>query len=132
MTIVLRVILILACAMTCLYTLRKIRKSQMQIEDSLFWIAISFGLLLISIFPELANFFSGIFGVGATVNFIFLVMIFILLLKVFMMSLKMSQMEDKIKKLVQRITIINQEEEELLEELSAGIETGKEKQSKDC
>ncbi|MBP3609556.1 MAG: DUF2304 domain-containing protein [Lachnospiraceae bacterium] len=105
MSIVLRIILVVACVLTCAYTLRKIRKSQMQIEDSLYWILISFGLVIVSIFPELVEKFSELCGVGAPVNFVFLVMIFLLLLKVFLMSLKMSQMEDKMKKLVQRLTI---------------------------
>ncbi len=111
MSMVFRIILIVACILTCAYTLRKIRKSQMQIEDSLFWILISIGLVCISIFPEIVTFFSNLIGVGAAVNFIFLVIIFILLLKVFFMSLKISQMEDKFKKLVQRMAIQNQEDE---------------------
>ena len=111
MSMVFRIILIVACILTCAYTLRKIRKSQMQIEDSLFWILISGGLVFISIFPEVIIFFSKLIEVGAPVNFVFLVVIFILLVKVFLMSLKISQMEDKFKKLVQRIAIQNQEDE---------------------
>lgn len=117
MSMVFRIILVVACVLTCAYTLRKIRKSQMQIEDSLFWILISFGLVLISIFPEIVMFFSNLIGVGAPVNFVFLVIIFILLLKVFFMSLKISQMEDKFKKLVQKIAIQNQKDEEKMSKL---------------
>lgn len=117
MSMVFRVILIVTCILTCAYTLRKIRKSQMQIEDSLFWILISIGLVCISIFPEIVTFFSKLIGVGAAVNFIFLVIIFILLLKVFLMSLKISQMEDKFKKLVQRMAIQNEEDEKKWDEL---------------
>lgn len=101
--------------LTCAYTLRKIRKSQMQIEDSLYWIIISVGLVIMSLFPRIVDFFSDLCGVGATVNFVFLVMIFILLAKVFLMSLKMSQMEERIKKLVQRMTIQNLENDNLMQ-----------------
>lgn len=130
MSIALRIILVVVCILTCAYTLRKIRKSQMQIEDSLFWIIISAGLVVISVLPDLASFFSHVFGIGATVNFVFLVMIFLLLIKVFLMSLKMSQMEDRIKKLVQRIAIQNQEEEVILNNFCK--EDGKEQQSEHC
>ncbi len=56
MTITLRIVLIAVCGLTCWYTLRKIRKSQMRIEDSLFFILLSFGLAGISIFPQVAEF----------------------------------------------------------------------------
>lgn len=115
MTTVLRIILIIACFLTCYYTLHKIRKSQMQIEDSIFWILFSIVLVVISVFPNIAYFIAGILGIGAPVNFVFLAMIFILLFKIFSMSIKMSQLEYRIKNLVQQIAIKNNEIEEKLE-----------------
>lgn len=109
MTIVLRIVLIIACLMTCYYTLHKIRKAQMQIEDSIFWILFSFVLVVISIFPQIAFFISDLLGIGASVNFVFLAMIFILLFKTFSMSIKISQLEYRIKNLVQQIAIKNHE-----------------------
>ena len=102
MTAVLKTVLILACLLTCFYTLHKIRKSQMQIEDSVFWIIISALLVIVSIFP----------GIGVPVNFVFLAMIFILLYKVFSMSVRISQLEYKLKNLVQQIAIKNYESQE--------------------
>ena len=101
----LRVILVIACVLTCAYTLRKIKKSQMLIEDSLFWIIISFGLVLLSAFPGLADRISTLIGIGSTVNCVFLVIIFILILKTFLLTLKVSQLEEKVKNLVQRLAI---------------------------
>ena len=54
MTGVLRAVLVLACLLTCCYTLHKIRKAQMQIEDSMFWILMSGVLVCVSIFPGIA------------------------------------------------------------------------------
>lgn len=105
MTITLRVVLIVACGLTCWYTLRKIRKSQMQIEDSLFWIFLSFGLAVVSLFPGLAEYFAGVLGIYSPTNFVFLAVIFLLLIKVFTLTLKFSQLEEKLKRLVQRIAI---------------------------
>lgn len=117
MSLILRIMLIASCMMTCVYTLRKIRKSQMQIEDSLFWICMSFGLVFLSIFPGIATKLTELLGIISPVNFVFLVMIFILILKVFLLSLKVSQLEDKQKHLVQRIAIqnMNQRKEEVAE-----------------
>lgn len=109
MTTVLRSVLIVACMITCYYTLYKIRKAQMQIEDSIFWILFSILLVFISIFPNIAYFISDLLGIGAPVNFVFLAMIFILLFKIFSMSIKISQLEYKIKNLVQQIAIKDNE-----------------------
>ena len=103
MTTILRIVLIITCLLTCYYTLHKIRKAQMQIEDSIFWILISVLLVFISLFPGIAYNISSLLGIGSPVNFVFLAMIFILLFKVFSMSIKISQLEYKIRNLVQQI-----------------------------
>lgn len=105
MTIVLRVILIIVCLLTMIFLIRKIRQAKVQIEDSLFWIFFSAGLLIISIFPQIADFMAKMLGIYSTVNFLFLFIIFILLIKIFNMSLHISQLENRIKELVQRVAI---------------------------
>ena len=109
MTIILRSVLIIVCILTCYYALHKIRKSQIQIEDAIFWIIFSIILVLISIFPKIAFFLADMLGIGSSVNFVFLSVIFILIYKVFSMSIKISQMEYRIKNLVQEIVIKNYE-----------------------
>lgn len=109
MTTLLRTVLIIVCFLTCCYALHKIRKSQMQIEDSIFWILFSVALVVISMFPNIAYFLADLLGVGSPVNFVFLAVIFILIFKVFSMSIKMSQLEYRIKNLVQQIAIKNHE-----------------------
>lgn len=105
MTITLRIVLIVVCGLTCWYTLRKIRKSQMRIEDSLFFIILSFGLAGISIFPQIAEFFSEFLGIFSPANFVFLTVIFLLMMKVFTLTLRYSQLEEKLKRFVQRFAI---------------------------
>ena len=63
MTIILRVILIIVCLLTMVFLIRKIRQAKVQIEDSLFWIFFSAGLLIISIFPQIADFMAGLLGI---------------------------------------------------------------------
>lgn len=105
MSLAFRIILILASLMTTLYIVRKIRNSKLQIEYAIFWIILSFLLILISIFPVLVTIPTNIIGMQAPVNFVFLVIIFILLIKAFMQTIEHSQLENKLNNLVQKIAI---------------------------
>lgn len=55
------------------YVIHKIRKSQLQIEHSIFWVALSFLFILFSIFPGLVQWLTHLCGMVAPVNFLFLV-----------------------------------------------------------
>lgn len=101
----LRILILLASIVTLFYVLRKIRKAQIQIVDSLFWIFLSFVFVVIGAFPQVVYLLTRLMGFQAPVNLIFLVMIFILLLKVFLSSIKISQLENKLDSLVQEMAI---------------------------
>ena len=105
MSVSLRIVLIIASILTLLYMLRKIQKSQLKIDDSIFWMFFSAGLLILSIFPDIAVFFSQILGIQSASNFIFLAIIFVLLLKLFLMTVKISKLENKLQTLVQRLAV---------------------------
>lgn len=105
MTLALRIVLIIFSILTAVFVFRKIRKSQMQIADSLFWIIFCSMLILLSIFPQIANYACNWVGVMAPVNFVFLAIIFLLLLKVFLMSVKISVLENKLQNLVQEYAL---------------------------
>jgi len=105
MTPVFRVVLIVVSLLTFFGIVKKIRNAKVQIENSIFWIGFSALLLLLSIFPGIANFVSDLLGIYSTVNFIFLFVIFVLLVHQFSNSLKISQLEDKIKELTQEIAV---------------------------
>ena len=55
MTITLRIVLIVASILTCTWIIQRIRKAQIKIEDSVFWILFSGVLILMSIFPRLVE-----------------------------------------------------------------------------
>lgn len=109
MSIYLRILLIIISILTGYYVLRRIRYAQLKIEDSIFWMAVSFFLILLSTFPSIAIKLSILIGIESPANFVFLVVIFILLIKVFMMSVKMSQNENKIETLTQHIAILEKD-----------------------
>lgn len=97
--------LLLVSIFTAIYISKKLRSSQIQITDAVFWIGISFLFIGLSIFPGIAIFISKKIGIDSPANFIFLVIIFLLLIKCFLLSIKVSQMEDKLNNLVQEIAI---------------------------
>ena len=72
MSVMLRTALIIISALTLWYTARKIRKSQLQIEDSIFWLVFPAALVVLSIFPDIASWAADQLGVQSPVNFIFL------------------------------------------------------------
>ena len=105
--IVLSTILIIASILTSAYVLRKLRKSQLSIQNSIFWFIGSVVLIVISIFPHLVINLSELLGFMSPINLIFIIIIFLLLLKIFLMSLQISKIEHKLEELVQEYAIGN-------------------------
>lgn len=111
MTIWFQVVLTVVSILTCSFILRSIRKSQVQINDALFWIFFSIVLLVFSIFPKLAEKIANTLGIVSAVNFIFLFIIFLLLINQFQLTLKLSRLDTKFKNLVQIIALRNKDED---------------------
>ena len=109
MSTIFRITLTAVSILTCAYVFRKIRKSQMRIDDAIFWIFFCIGVVVLSIFPQIASAMCDILGMEAPVNFVFLVFIFILIIKNFSMSVKISQLEEKLGNLAQRHELDNHE-----------------------
>lgn len=127
MSVMLRVCLIAASVLTMMGMMHKIRKSKVQIEDSIFWVLFSMVLILFSVFPQVAYLMSDLVGTDAPSNFIFLLIIFVLLVKIFSMTVRISQLETRLQELVQRIALSEMEyggERADRAELKSGEEKG--------
>lgn len=120
MSYYLRTILLSASVLALIYVFRKIRKAQIQLQDSLFWIFLSILFVVMGAFPQLVYALTRLVGFQAPVNLIFLMMIFILLIKVFLLSIKISQLENKLDNLVQELAI----SENIADERKNGTEAG--------
>ena len=105
MTMTLRVALVLVCVATMFLMMKKIRQSKLQIESAIFWIVLAGVLVVISIFPSVADFASHLVGIYATTNFV-------LIMKVFYMTIHISQLEAKVKELVQQMALAEKRREE--------------------
>ena len=79
MTLSLQLILAFVALVTFFVIFRSIRKSNLQIEESFFWLLFSTILLVLSIFPSIIIFFSKLLGFQSPANFVFLFIIFLLM-----------------------------------------------------
>lgn len=112
MSVALRAFLLIGALVTTLYVFRKIRRSTLQIQDAIFWIFFSLGLLVLSIFPGITFIASDLLRIQSPINFVFLCMIFILLVKIFTLSLQISQLQDTTRQLVQELALQKKQREE--------------------
>lgn len=105
MTLALRITLIVVSLLTLIFIAKKIRNAKVKLEDSIFWICLAAIIFLLSLFPQVFYWISGIVGTYAPVNFVFLFFIFVLLMQSFNLSMRISQADTKIKELTQQLAI---------------------------
>lgn len=105
MPIVLRVVLIVSSILMLLYMLKKVRKSKVQIEHTVFWIILGLLLIIISVVPQIVYMFAKLLKIQSPVNLVLAFIIFILIIKQFLMTIEISQLEIKIRELVEEIAL---------------------------
>lgn len=101
----LRVFLILAAILVLALIVRKIRKSEIQISDSVFWFFFAGSFVLLAIFPQIAFFFSNLLGFEAPSNFIFLYVIAVLVMREFSLNAKFAHLRLKLNTLIQEMAL---------------------------
>ena len=115
-----RLVLILGCLYTLLFFLRKISKNKVRISHAVYWILLSGALMVLSVFPELADWAAGLLGIYSTQNFIFLVAICLLVYQLFITTLRVSKLNEQVSALTQELAIQRRLKEE--EETSSPAE----------
>lgn len=103
MSIALRILLVIGALFTFLYVLRRVRKCEMNVGDTVFWIVFSAALMILAVFPRIAYLLSEILGFMSPINFIVVLVIAVLVLKIFSMSIEISRLRDRLSALVQDI-----------------------------
>lgn len=109
---VLRVCLILGAFVTAGYVLRRVRQARVQIEDTIYWLALSAVLLLVAVFPGIAYWVSDLLGFVSPINCVFLIVIFLLLARQFVLSIRVSQLDSRLRILTERIALNQQRQEQ--------------------
>lgn len=106
----LQIVFVIASIGTFWFVLRRIRKSNLNIEDSISWILWALLLLLFSIFPKIPTYISSRLGFMSTSNFVLTMFIFFLYLMLFAQNVKISVLKEKNKDLVQKLSIRDYED----------------------
>lgn len=109
---VLRVCLILGAFVTAGYVLRRVRQARVQIEDTIYWLALSAVLLLVAVFPGIAYWVSDLLGFVSPINCVFLIVIFLLLARQFVLSIRVSQLDSRLRILTERVALNQQRQEQ--------------------
>lgn len=111
MSLYLRIVLIIVSFVYFIFIVRNIRKSKVKLDNTFFWIAFSFFILILSLFPKIADYGANLVGMISSVNFVLLFIIFLLLYKMFTLTVQFSRLQQKFEELVQNIALKNKEEE---------------------
>lgn len=109
MNIVLRIFILVSAALVLVFIVRKIRKSEFEIVDSIFWFFFAAVLVFLSVFPQVAYALSGLLGFDAPSNFVFLCVIAILIVRVFSLNAKLAHLRAKTNSLIQEIALREKE-----------------------
>ncbi|MCX4374682.1 DUF2304 domain-containing protein [Thomasclavelia cocleata] len=113
MSLFLRIILLVASVLFAIYVIKKIRKSQMKIGDSIYWISLIVLIVTLSIFPNIIISLAKWIGIESPANLLYLLMIFIAIGKIFFLSVQNSQLEYKICILAEEIAIWKNQSENI-------------------
>lgn len=105
MTVNLRIALIACALVAFLAIVGRLKKSQIQVLDSLFWLLFALSFVVLALFPQIAYFFSGLLGFEAPSNCVFLYVIAVLVVRNFTLTIKITGLQRKITTLVQEIAL---------------------------
>jgi len=113
MSDILRIVLILVSIIVVVFVLKKIRKAQLNIDDSIYWILFALLLLVMSIFPQIPIWTANLLEIQSPANFVFLCMTFLILIKLFHVSIDLSVQKHRLNHLVQKLALLNRDQEEI-------------------
>ena len=105
MNMVLRLFLVVAAGAVLALVVRKVRKSEMQAGDSVFWVLFAGSFVVLALFPQVAFFFSSLLGFSSPSNFIFLYTIGVLMLQCFQLTAKVAHQRMKVNRLIQELAL---------------------------
>lgn len=99
MTLVLRILLLIGALFAMGIVINSVRKSKIRISDSVYWVVSAGILVLFALIPQLAYFFSGLFGFMSPANFVLMLVIVMILIRLFHQSCAISKLTYKVEQL---------------------------------
>jgi len=110
MSVQIRVLLIVLTVFFLIHIIRAVKKGKLRTDYAVIWLLSTASLVVLSIFPQIANFFSDMLGFMAPINMVFSIMIFLLIVLVYTLFVKVSNLEEKQKNLTQEIALLKEKE----------------------
>ena len=101
MPIILRILLFISSFLSFLFVTRRLKKSEVKLHDTTFWVILSMVFVVLSLFPGVVIWLAGLIGIQSPINLVFLIIIFCLLAHCFIQSLRFSALEDKFERFVE-------------------------------
>ncbi|MFC2764796.1 MAG: DUF2304 domain-containing protein [Lancefieldella parvula] len=105
MTLVLRILLLIGALFAMGIVINSVRKSKIRISDSVYWVVSAGILILFALIPQLAYFFSGLFGFMSPANFVLLLVIVMILIRLFHQSCAISKLTYKVEQLSSELAL---------------------------
>lgn len=106
MSVQLRVLLIILTGLFFFRIVGNVKKGKLRTDYAIGWLLSSIVLVIISIVPQIAYFFSELLGIISPANLVFSVIIFLLIILVYILFAKVSNLEEKQKNLIQELAIL--------------------------
>ena len=101
MNVPLRISFIVCSLAILFFVMRRIRKSSLEITDSVFWLLLAAALIVVAVFPQLAYWVSDLLGFASPSNFIFACGIIVLLVRTFTQDQKICTLKRKLTRMAQ-------------------------------
>ena len=111
MSTMMRILLIAGSLLTAVYVLRRVRKSRLRTEDSVFWLFFSLILVLMGLLPDLVTRLASWMGVLSAANLVFLIVIFFLMIKLFLMDQRIAALQRQVTETVQAVALQEKNED---------------------
>ena len=105
MTLVLRILLLIGALFAMGIVINSVRKSKIRISDSVYWVVSAGILVLFALIPQLAYFFSGLFGFVSPANFVLMLVIVMMLIRIFHQSCAISKLTFKVEQLSSELAL---------------------------
>lgn len=105
MSLALRVFLLCSALLVLVFVVRKVKKSEFETMDAVFWLLFMLVLAILAIFPQIAYAVSGVLGFDSPSNFVFLCVIAILIMRVFMLNAKVAHLRLSLTSLIQEVAL---------------------------
>lgn len=100
------------------YIFRIVYNGTLHIRDSLLWLFIGVGFIMLAIYPKLLRYLADLMGIGLGISALFLISSIVVFIILFQHSILISKSKESNKKMVQEIALLKIEIEKITDRKS--------------